>query len=99
MKYGNKITMVWNPKIDGYRVMLKFRDGTQGEVSLDPIFSEPKNLAAEVLEGELFEKCFVESGALAWPNGLELCPDAVKMWMVAQEKLKSENSNQVQKKA
>ena len=23
----------------------------------------------------MFERCFVEDGALAWPNGYELCPD------------------------
>jgi hypothetical protein len=30
--------------------------------------------------GGMFEKCLVELGALAWPNGFELCPDALKMW-------------------
>jgi len=32
--------------------------------------AKPKGLAAEVIKGGIFERCFVESGALAWPNGL-----------------------------
>ena len=44
-----------------------------------PIFGSPKNLAAEVLKGNLLAKCFIENGALAWPNGLELCADRLRM--------------------
>jgi hypothetical protein len=43
-------------------------------------FSEPKNLSAEILRGGMFEKCFIKSGALGWPNGFELCPNAIYRW-------------------
>lgn len=33
-----------------------------------------------------FGRCFVESGDLAWPNGYELCPDALRLWVEAQSK-------------
>jgi hypothetical protein len=26
----------------------------------------------------MFPRCFVENGALAWPNGFELCPDVLR---------------------
>jgi len=32
----------------------------------------------------MFDKCFVEMGALAWPNGFELCPDALRHWFELQ---------------
>ena len=50
-----------------------------GTVQLGYIFSKPKALAAEIVKGQMFEKCYIESGALAWPNGLELCPDALRL--------------------
>jgi hypothetical protein len=40
----------------------------------------------EVMRGGLFERCYVESGALTWPNGLELCPDALLMEQIAPER-------------
>lgn len=79
MKLGNKITKIVNANEDTFKVKLKFSDGVVGEVDLGFIFSKPKYLAAEVIKGGLFTKCYIESGALAWPNGLELCPD--NLWM------------------
>lgn len=64
---------------DLFKVKLKFSDGIIGEVNLGFIFSKPKNLAAEIIKGNLFTKCYIESGALAWPNGFELCPDSLRM--------------------
>ncbi len=75
MKLGNKLKKVSKPRLDGFKVYLEFTDGDKGTISLDSIFSQPKNQAAEILVGQMFEQCFVESGALAWPNGFELCPD------------------------
>ena len=81
MKLGMKITAITSTDLEGFRVGLRFADGKSGTVSLNNIFSPPRNLSAEVLKGGMFAKCFVENGALAWPNGLELCPDAVYSWM------------------
>ena len=58
---------------------LRFDDGITETVTLSSIFSIPKNLAAEVLKGNMLRQCFVENGALAWPNGLELCADKLRM--------------------
>ncbi len=77
MKLGTKITKLYRVDLDGYKVKLGFSTGEKGTVSLDYIFGIPKNLATEVLKGGMFEKCFLEGGALAWPNGLELCPDSL----------------------
>ena len=73
MKLGNKISKIISVEEDLFKLKLKFTDGKTGEVDLSSIFSKPKNLAAENVKGQLFKKCCVESGALAWPNGFELC--------------------------
>lgn len=77
MVLGNKIVKIIKTGLEGFTVTLKFSNGEIGTVSLHHIFSPPKNLAVDVLTGGMFHKCFIESGALAWPNGLELCPDSI----------------------
>lgn len=83
MKVGTSITHVTAVDPEAYRVSVRYADGFEGTVNLGPLFSEParKPLVAEILRGDLFSKCFVESGALAWPNGYELCPDAIRNWI------------------
>ncbi|MFM8454236.1 MAG: hypothetical protein ACKOAD_04595 [Gammaproteobacteria bacterium] len=83
-KLGNKITKILKIDLESFAIKLKFNDNFIGQVSLKHIFNSPKNLAAEVLRGNLFGKCFVLEGALAWPNGLELCPDAIRHWIIEQ---------------
>ena len=88
-KLGNKIEKLLAAHFEDFRVKLRFADGVVGEVDLSSIFERPKGLAAEVLRGQLLAKCFVESGGLAWPNGLELCADSLKMKLVAKKKSKA----------
>ena len=76
-KLGNKIVKIISIDVASFDVKLKYANGKVITVGLEEIFQRPRELAAEVLAGGMFEKCFVESGALAWPNGLELCPDAL----------------------
>jgi Protein of unknown function (DUF2442) len=80
MMVGVKIAKLYSAKLDGFIVKVKFSDGLVASVSLRHIFSKPKNLSAEILRGGMFEKCFIESGALGWPNGFELCPNAIYRW-------------------
>ncbi len=85
MKLGCQIKSVKKVRLDDYSVELVFSDGFKGTVFLNHLFSPPKGLSAEVLKGNLFEKCYVSAGALAWPNGLELCPDAIRLWIEEQK--------------
>jgi hypothetical protein len=63
------------PLVD-YRLAVCFEDGTNGEVSLSdrlfgPVFEPLKDV-------HLFAQVFVdEFGAIAWPNGADLAPDAL----------------------
>ena len=82
MKYGNKIKRIRKIYRDDFTVSLEFQDGFVGKVNLSPLFANRKKpLVAEILRGDIFGSCFVESGALAWPNGYELCPDSLRSWM------------------
>lgn len=88
MKLGNSIKKIIRVDPETFRVSLQFSDRFRDTVDLSFLFENPrrKPLILEILRGDLFGKCFVESGALAWPNGYELCPDAIRGWMVAQRR-------------
>ncbi len=77
-KLGNKIQQILRVDGESFSLMLRFRDGTVGVVSLAHLFEHPRALAAEILKGNMFSMCFLENGALAWPNGFELCPDVLR---------------------
>ena len=78
MKLLNKIKKI-NTELQ--TIVLVFQDGFQGVSDLSDLFSKknPGPLISEILRGALFEKCFIESGHLAWPNGFELCADSLRM--------------------
>lgn len=88
MKLGTKIKRIRGIDVEYYRIDLEYHDGFRGTVDLNFIFGEtqhPRNkpMVVEILRGAMFRCCFVESGALAWPNGYELCPEAVRSWIQA----------------
>jgi hypothetical protein len=83
MKMGNAILRIRKVDVERFLVDLEFRDGSRGVVDLSFLFraAARRPLALEILRGSLFAQCFVDAGALAWPNGLELCPDAIRHWI------------------
>ena len=62
--------------LDDYRLVVRFDDGTEGEFELrerlfGPVFEPLQDL-------RVFAQAFVdEYGAIAWPNGADLAPDAL----------------------
>ena len=63
--------------LKGYRVWLRFADGVEGEVSLAHLVG--RGVFKVWNSEEVFEQLFIdpESGALAWPGGIDLAPDAL----------------------
>lgn len=88
MILGSQIRKISKVDEDNYEVSLIYTDGFKGSVRLGFIFDRPKKntLPLEIKRGSLFSKCFIDSGALAWPNGFELCPDAIRMWILEQKR-------------
>ena len=77
-RFGNEIQEVIDLDAESFQVTLRFDDGTVRRVSLAHLFDRSKGLAADILKGGMFSLCFLDNGALAWPNGFELCPDALR---------------------
>lgn len=83
----NKIKKIQSINKEKFEINLVFQDGFKGKVSLSDIFENPKGLAAEVIRGNFFDKCFIEGGALAWPNGLEFCADSLRIQIEEKQKV------------
>lgn len=64
----------------GMRLHVEFADGTAGEVRLDPFLSASR-VAGTVFEAlrdpAFFAQVRIELGAVTWPNGADLAPDAM----------------------
>jgi hypothetical protein len=62
----------------GFRIFLKFNDGTAGVVDLSSFAG--KGVFSKWLEFGFFDTVRVNTcGVLEWPCGLDLCPDALYM--------------------
>lgn len=64
----------------GMRLDVEFADGTPGEIRLDPFLSASR-VAGTVFEAlrdpAFFAQVRIELGAVTWPNGADLAPDAM----------------------
>jgi hypothetical protein len=56
---------------------LGFSDGTTARWSAADLIGRPTILTASLADPSYFPRAFIEAGALAWPNGLELSASAL----------------------
>ena len=56
----------------GYRLLLRFSDGTWGVYDFAPFVDAATEMTAPLSDPNFFARCFIELGALAWPNGFDL---------------------------
>lgn len=61
--------------ISGFIVSARFEDGTEKRIDISqwfkgPVFRPLKNV-------KYFKKFFIEGGTLAWPNGVDIAPEAL----------------------
>jgi hypothetical protein len=62
----------------GFRLHVRFFDGTEGTVDLSAlIHSADAGVFAMLADVAVFSQAAVEFGAVTWPNGLDLAPDAM----------------------
>ena len=57
---------------DGGQLTLTFSDGSHGMWSADSLIERDTELTRPLADRAYFARAFIEAGALAWPNGLEL---------------------------
>ena len=56
-----------------FSVSLKFSNGKVGVFDAKAYLAEKRGVLLEPLKDAVyFQRCFVDAGALCWPNGLEL---------------------------
>jgi hypothetical protein len=62
------------------RLRVEFLDGMRGEVWLRSFLESPQvsgTLFEPLRDSEVFRQALVELGAVTWPNGADLAPDAM----------------------
>ena len=61
-----------------FGLWLRFNDGTQGEIDLTEFLRSPRaGVFSTLLDKEIFSQVRLERGALVWPGGLDIAPDAL----------------------
>lgn len=60
--------------LGNFRVMLEFSDGAEGEFDGRSLLARSGPLLEPLRDEAYFSRCFLDAGALCWPNGLELSP-------------------------
>jgi hypothetical protein len=65
--------------LSNYKIEVSFADGTTGVADLAPRLSQgPLGDGFDALCDEIaFAKVYLEHGALTWPGGIDLAPDAI----------------------
>jgi hypothetical protein len=72
--------------LESYRIWVRFSDGVEGVIDLSDLMGQ--GVFRELAEPKEFAKIRVdpESRTVAWPNGVDLCPDALYEDIKAQMK-------------
>ena len=64
--------------LTGFRLRVRFNDGTEGTVELaDFVHSPSAGVFERLRDVNLFRQARIELGAVAWPGDFDLAPDAM----------------------
>ena len=73
--------MSYLPQVTGARyigdfiVSIRFDDGTEKRIDVSRWFKGP--VFEPLKDPKFFKKFFIEAGTLAWPNGVDIAPEAL----------------------
>ena len=59
-------------KLGGFRLRLRFSDGTEGERDFSDIVAQDGPMIEPLRDPAFFSRAFLELGTLTWPNGFDL---------------------------
>jgi uncharacterized protein DUF2442 len=76
--------------VSGFVVSLRFDDGTEKRIDISQWFKGP--VFEPLKDTKLFKKFFIEAGTLAWPNGVDIAPEAL---YTARESTKKRHNNRM----
>ena len=64
--------------LPGYRLRVRFLDGLEGVVDMSALIASPNaGVFAALANSEVFNRAFIALGAVCWPGGLDIAPDAI----------------------
>ena len=61
-------------RVRGFVIATRFDDGSEKHVDISQWFKGP--VFKPLKDPKFFAKFFIESGTLAWPNGVDIAPEA-----------------------
>ncbi|HWE79400.1 MAG TPA: DUF2442 domain-containing protein [Pseudolabrys sp.] len=70
-------------KLGGFRLRLRFSDGSGGVHDFSAMVVEPGPLTEPLRAPDYFARVFLEFGALTWPNGFDIAPEWLRREMDA----------------
>jgi hypothetical protein len=79
--------------ISGFIVSTRFDDGTEKHIDVSQWFKGP--VFEPLKDPKLFKKFFIEGGTLAWPNGVDIAPEAL---YAAHESTKKRHNKRMERK-
>jgi hypothetical protein len=62
-------------RVRGFVIAARFDDGTEKEIDISQWFKGP--VFRPLKDLKFFKRFFVEAGTLAWPNGVDIAPEAL----------------------
>jgi uncharacterized protein DUF2442 len=62
-------------RIRGFVIATRFDDGTEKHVDISQWFKGP--VFRPLKDSKFFKRFFIEAGTLAWPNGVDIAPEAL----------------------
>lgn len=64
--------------LENYKLEAEFVDGTHGFVEMEQLITSQKaGVFAKLKDVGIFNKAYIEYGAVTWPNEIDLAPDAM----------------------
>jgi hypothetical protein len=69
-------------------VHLMFSDGSEGDYDLSALIERDTVMVRPLRDSAFIRRCFVELGALCWPNGFELSAESLHRKLAAQGALR-----------
>ena len=70
-----------------YVIRLEFSDESWGEYDAAPLVRRDAPMVQALKDPAFFRRFFIDEGALAWPNGFDLSPEALHRRLAEQRLL------------
>lgn len=77
-------------RVRGFIIATRFDDGTEKHVDISQWFKGP--VFKPLKDPDFFRKFFIEAGTLAWPNGVDIAPEALYQAKDARNKVETKDN-------